>query len=61
MPIEWLLVECALHRARRRGCVAIDAFIEAPEVRGALQAQGFVAGPGELCLGLREAREEESQ
>ncbi|HEY8515976.1 MAG TPA: hypothetical protein VIS07_10730 [Candidatus Binatia bacterium] len=46
------LVACAIDRARRRGCVAIDAALPAPEVRAALEAQGFTTGPSQLVLEL---------
>src|SRR5215831_2776478 len=36
------LVDCALSRARRRGCVAIDATPGDPRVLDAFRARGFV-------------------
>lgn len=39
-----LLAGCALTRARRRGCVEIDACIEAEDARRALQDEGFATG-----------------
>ncbi|MEW6268281.1 MAG: hypothetical protein AB1689_03165 [Thermodesulfobacteriota bacterium] len=48
------LVACAVARARRRGCVAIDTSLPAAEVRSALEAQGFTAGASQLVLELRD-------
>jgi len=39
------LLEHAIERARKRGCVAVHAAIGVPSFAGALGARGFVAGP----------------
>lgn len=51
------LVACAIERARRRGCVAIDTALPEPEVRSALEALGFTPGATQLVLGLRAGGE----
>lgn len=50
---ERALVACALQRARRRGCVAIDTALPQPEIRTALAAEGFQPGAPQLVLDLR--------
>lgn len=47
------LLELALTRARRRGCVAIDAAPPSPHLRAALEARGFVAAAVQLVHSLR--------
>lgn len=47
------LLACAIGRARRRGCVAIDAAPSEPELRTALAAEGFLPGTTQLVLELR--------
>jgi GNAT superfamily N-acetyltransferase len=51
------LLACAIERARRRGCVAIDTALPAPELRTALEAQGFTPGATQLVLALRAGGE----
>jgi hypothetical protein len=46
------LVECALSRARRRGCVAIDSTVSSPEALSVLHTRGFAAGPPLLLQAL---------
>jgi hypothetical protein len=48
-----LLLACAIARARRRGCVAIDSALATAELRDALEAQGFTASATQLVLDLR--------
>lgn len=48
-----LLTECALVRARRRGCVGIDSGIDPDDARRTLQDNGFTAGPAVLGRSLR--------
>jgi hypothetical protein len=50
---EAALVACAIGRARRRGCVAIDTALPHPEIRSALAAEGFLPGAMQLVLDLR--------
>ena len=47
------LLACALGRARRRGCVAIDASLPDPDIRTALAAEGFLPAAPQLVLDLR--------
>jgi hypothetical protein len=47
------LVACAVQRARRRGCVAIDTALPAAGLRDALAAQGFATAAPQLVLDLR--------
>ena len=42
------LVALALERARRRGCVAIDATVDDEEARRALRESGFASGEARL-------------
>ncbi|MDG2308880.1 MAG: hypothetical protein P8R42_30220 [Candidatus Binatia bacterium] len=53
-----LLVDCAVTRAKRRGCVGIDSGIAAEEVRSALREHGFEAGPEQLGRPLRLEEDE---
>lgn len=48
------LLTCAIARARRRGCVAIDTALPADQVRTALAAEGFTPGASQLVLELRD-------
>lgn len=48
------LVACAIARARRRGCVAIDTAVPADALHGALEAQGFTPHATQLLLDLRD-------
>jgi N-acetylglutamate synthase-like GNAT family acetyltransferase len=48
------LLACAIARARRRGCVAIDTALPSTELRATLEAQGFIPGATQLVLNLRE-------
>jgi hypothetical protein len=48
------LLSCAIGRARRRGCVAIDTALASAEIRTALEAEGFTPGAPQLVLGLRD-------
>jgi hypothetical protein len=48
------LVSCAITRARRRGCVAIDSALGATPIRSALEAEGFTPGASQLVLALRD-------
>lgn len=50
---ESALIGCALSRARRRGCVAIDSALAQPEIRTALAAEGFLPAVPQLVLHLR--------
>jgi hypothetical protein len=50
---EAALLACAIGRARRRGCVAIDAALPHPDIRTALAAEGFIAAAAQLVLDLR--------
>lgn len=50
---EAALVACAIGRARRRGCVAIDSALPEPEIRSALATEGFRPGATVLVLDLR--------
>lgn len=50
---ERALVACALSRARRRGCVAVDSALAQPEIRTALAAEGFLPAATQLVLDLR--------
>ena len=50
---EASLVACALGRARRRGCVAIDTALPDPGIRTALAAEGFLPAAAQLVLDLR--------
>jgi hypothetical protein len=54
---ESALLACAIERARRRGCVAIDTALPAPELRTALEAQGFTPSATQLVLALRAGDE----
>jgi N-acetylglutamate synthase-like GNAT family acetyltransferase len=47
------LLACAIARARRRGCVAIDTALQRTELRAALEAEGFIPGALQLVLDLR--------
>ncbi len=49
------LVACAIARAERRGCVAIDGAPTAPELRAALEEAGFVPAATQLVRPLRGA------
>jgi len=49
------LVACAVARAERRGCVAIDAAPTTPDVRAALDEAGFAPGAVQLVRPLRPA------
>lgn len=53
-----LLVDCAITRAKRRGCVGIDSSIAADDVRLALREQGFESGPEQLGRSLRLKEDE---
>lgn len=48
------LLSCAISRARRRGCVAIDTALHADQVHTALEAEGFTSGASQLVLSLRD-------
>jgi len=48
------LLACAISRARRRGCVAIDSALAAEQVRTALDAEGFTPTARQLVLTLRD-------
>jgi len=48
------LLACAISRARRRGCVAIDTALPSAGIRATLEAQGFSPGATQLVLGLRD-------
>lgn len=48
------LLACAIARARRRGCVAIDGALAAEQVRTALEAEGFTPAARQLVLALRD-------
>ena len=48
------LLSCAISRARRRGCVAIDTALAADQIRSALEAEGFTPGASQLVLVLRD-------
>ena len=50
---EAALLACAIGRARRRGCVAIDTALPHPEIRSALAAEGFLPAATQLVLDLR--------
>jgi len=52
------LVECALTRARRRGCVAIDSCIASADARTVLSENQFDVGPTQLGRSLRSEEEE---
>lgn len=47
------LLTCAITRARRRGCVAIDAALSPAEIRTLLAAEGFSPGAAQQVLELR--------
>lgn len=53
-----LLADCALERARRRGCVGVDSAVEGAEARRVLGDMGFEAGPERLGRSLRPEEEE---
>jgi len=48
-----LLAACALSRAERRGCVAVDAAITAPEAVAAIEGAGFAAVAPQRWRSLR--------
>jgi hypothetical protein len=50
------LVDCALSRARRRGCVAIDAAPSDPRVLDAFQARGFLVSRPQIRASLRDSQ-----
>lgn len=50
---EAALLACAIGRARRRGCVAIDTALPQPDIRTALAAEGFLPTAAQLVLDLR--------
>ena len=50
---EAALLACAIGRARRRGCVAIDTALPHPDIRTALAAEGFLPAAPQLVLDLR--------
>ena len=50
---EAALLACAIGRARRRGCVAIDTALPQPDIRTALAAEGFLPAAAQLVLDLR--------
>ena len=50
---EAALLACAIGRARRRGCVAIDTALPHPDIRTALAAEGFLPAAAQLVLDLR--------
>lgn len=52
------LLEYALHRARRRGCVAIDAAVD-EAAAAAAEASGLRPGPRQWLASLRKEGEEE--
>jgi len=49
------LLACAITRARRRGCVAIDSALDSTPIRSALEAEGFTPSASQLVLALRDA------
>ena len=49
-----LLVECAVRRATRRGCVGIDTGVAGEIVRDVLVARGFAVGTAQLGRTLRK-------
>jgi len=53
-----LLVECALTRAKRRGCVAIDSSVNGAAVRETLRENGFEPGPERLGRPLETEEDE---
>lgn len=53
-----LLMQCALTRAQRRGCVGIDAALADEHVRQLLRDNGFEAGPEQLARALRSKENE---
>ena len=46
------LLEHAIERARKRGCVAVHAAIDSASLRAALGERGFVTGPPQLVCAL---------
>ena len=53
-----LLIDCALTRARRRGCIGIDSTVADAEVRETLRNNGFEVGPELLGRSLRLEEDE---
>jgi hypothetical protein len=48
------LLDLALQRARRRGCVAVDCATDDPELAGAIAATGFQPGGSRWVTSLRK-------